>query len=178
MQQKKEKGRILWSYQPQERVEILIHGEPVIPDWTGNPEIRGSSLSAYQYIAQCYSKDIKGLIFGHIAESKEELVDNWMRCGAPSGAIFADRPLLKIYVPEDVRIMVIDFYCFSDLMFSEEEKFSEQELECCKKHLFLPNGKTYQLPIGHIPYILPGWNIEIFPPNCGKPFYINNWKGK
>lgn len=174
-------GTKFWTFQRKSVLKKLTEGAPIICDWSKKDvHITGSSLLAYQYVLDLYKEgcnvSTSGLIFGHVGipefgvpeiESEDRLYKMIQEVGEPSGSQFSSEThvLLEVTVPSGIPIMVIDFYRFCDLMFFfEDDDGSGITLEDVKEDLFLPNGDIYELPTGHIPYIMPEWDVRVHIP--------------
>lgn len=163
-----------WTFQRKPLVKQLLDGKPLVPDFSVGP-IAGSSTQAYTYLLERYniltSGNHAGLVFGVIGSSDHpsiKNVDTLLRvvkgAGEPSGVLFSSdtHTLLRLGVPDNIYVLPVDFYRFSDLLYFTEEG-AEEGLELARRDLFypnLPNGR-WELMCGHIPYIDPSWVVEV-----------------
>ena len=99
-----------------------------------------------------------------VIHDKESLYRVVREAGEPSGVIFpsSTHSLIQLELPDNVYVLPVDFYRFSDLLYFMEEGTTE-ELEVAKHGLFRPNGRNgvWELMCGHIPYIDPAWVVQI-----------------
>lgn len=151
------------------------------PDFTNGRTL--CNKEAYLYILDLFNKfnntNYSGLVFGYVANSVSEVLNRIKRNGIPYGSWFPSKThsLWEVEVPDEIPILQIDFYRFSDLIFCYEENKDDTldlfnlfnlTLEEAKRDLLKPNGKDWELPVVNIPYIKKEWvNVIHFP----KDFY-------
>lgn len=159
-----------WTFQRREFVDPF---KPIVPDWSKEDPISGCSMEAYRYILQifnsCTGRSDTGLIFGY---SNFEYVDEIYECiedvGEPSGSYFPKEThiILELEVPDDIPCLTIDFYRFSDLLFCFEYGGDDTcTLDEAKRDLLEPNRLNhFELPVSHIPCIMPEWIVNRHEP--------------
>lgn len=174
---------IFWTFQRHELYKELLDNGIIKPNfYTKNYKHTGSDLDTYKIITRIYNdkynadkkETILGLIFGHVGNSdypilntKEDLYNMLDNEGMSCGVIFDKEThvLLKLNVPDDISIMTIDFYRFTDFMsYMEETKdINDINTRRCLNNLFEPNKTegTWQCLQGHIPYIKKEWIEEV-----------------
>lgn len=159
-----------WTFQRREFVDPF---NPIIPDWTKGDPISGCSMKAYEYLLQIFNgstdRSDKGLIFGYSDfENADEIYECIKRIGDPSGSYFPKdtHVLLELEVPDDTPCLIIDFYRFSDLLFCFEYGGDDHiTLDEAKRDLSEPNCLNhFELPVSHIPYVLPEWIVNRHDP--------------
>lgn len=167
-----------WTYQNKQLTYQLLDGIPIIPNIERNTHITLAQRAAYRYLCDCYQKEsglqCTGLIFGYQGiRNQTELLNMLNRSGFPFGSNFPKEThhLLELEISEKVPTIVVDFYRFSDLIFCFENTSDDDciTLEEAKRDLFIPNSMNgnFELPVSHIPYILPEWVKTVHIPCSG-----------
>lgn len=148
-------------------------GVPILPVWARGLPITGASYDAYQYLLQQFNekhdRHDSGLVFGYTSFPEvSALYERIDEVGAPSGAMFPPEThlLLELEIPDDTPMLTVDFYRFSDLLFCYADGGDEElTLDVAKSDLLLANGSDgFELPVAHIPYVLPEWVIAQHEP--------------
>lgn len=150
-----------FTAQPASRVSAIRCGKDVVPDWSKHP-LTDPNAKAYRYLLDIFNENnatsAPGLIFGYAFNDLDVLRKAVLKAGMPSGAYFPDREMLVVNVPEEIPTLSVDFYRFSDLIYGFGDSMI---LPLAIRDLLEPNGKTFELPVTHIPLIKAEWVTEI-----------------
>jgi hypothetical protein len=182
-------NNIFWTFQRKDLVSKLSESGELIPDFSS---LIGTDsafrLPAYNHILKDYNtknnSNHKGLIFGIVGSedygelnTMNDLYHLLEDVGYPGGTYYPpdSHMLLKIIVPSDINILKIDFYRFSDLIFTYDQNEEKERQEHVISNLYKPNGADsmfdtpgsngkWELLQGHIPYIKLDWIESVFTP--------------
>lgn len=169
-----------WTFQRKELVSNLLRGQDIVPDLARSITEYPSREFAYSYLLTAYCNrffaEVNGLVFGFIGSSRVPDVKSatmfWRmieEAGEPSGSTFSPEThnLLHVQVSEDIPILTCDFYRFSDLIYAgmQEDRYPEKFMQYAIRDLLKPNGPndSWELVVGHIPYIKASWNYMVNP---------------
>lgn len=165
----------LWTWQSKEVCKILQKNKLYTPEFDKTNFPHPSQRSAYEIVLNklreiYHNPKISGFVFcigGSNSFPNLYTKEDYYNCvddaGEPSGVIFPEDKynLLHLRVPDYYTRLKIDFYRYSDLIYSFMDP-NELPISIAMRDLYLPNGisDTFELEVYHLPVIKSEWIVK------------------